>query len=172
MALRPDRVTVNEDIGFFNNDTSSALNSSQAERGGIVSISTAGSGAAMDQSEAVVTYAATPSGAKVLGVLMNDVVNKDLTQTHLNFYKSEVQTGGKCTVLTQGTVVTNWIYPGQTPTVGAPAYVAHSGYLASTDVVAGWKPDSRAIGRFLSIKDENGYAKVAINVPAINNALS
>lgn len=165
MALRPNRTTIDEEISFFCNDTTSALNSSKVERGGIMSISTAGSGGAMDQSEAVVTYAALASGAKPLGVLMQDVVNLDLTRQHINFLKDEVQTGGKVNVLMKGTVETNWIYPGQTPGVGSVAYVGHSGYFASTDVVTGWVTDARIVGRFLSTKDEDGFAKIAVNLP-------
>ena len=67
-----------------------------AERGGVVSLSTAGSGASLDNGNAVVTYAADPSGKVPLGLLINDMVNIDLTRQHLNQHKDEVQKGGKC----------------------------------------------------------------------------
>ena len=169
MALKPDRITIDEDISFFNNDTTSVLNASKAERGGILCYSTAGSGAAMDDSAAVVTYAATPSGNVPAGVLMQDMVNLDLTRQHKNFYGDENQTGGKCNTLVKGTIVTNFIYPGQTPTVGQIAYVAHSGYFASTDVIvddsANGAAVNRQVGRFTSIKNEDGYAKISVNLP-------
>ena len=51
---------------------------------------------------------------------MNDVVNKDLTRTHLNQYKDEVQKGGKVTVMTRGWVVTSNVTGSPTP--GQVAY--------------------------------------------------
>ena len=50
MALKADRNELDVDISFFMNET--------AEKGQIVVISTAGSGAAMDQSQSLVTVAA------------------------------------------------------------------------------------------------------------------
>ena len=60
MALKSDRNEVETDISFFMNEV--------ATRGGIASISTVGSGAAMDQGGALVTYAALPSGKIPVGV--------------------------------------------------------------------------------------------------------
>ena len=87
MNLRTDRRHVDSDIGYFM--------TSVATRGGIVSIVTTGSGAAMDQVEAEVGYVANPSGVQPVGVLMDDVVNLDLTRQHINWHKSEVQVNGK-----------------------------------------------------------------------------
>jgi hypothetical protein len=167
MALKPQNQPLSFDISFFNNDTSCALNTTKAERGGIVCVTTVGSGAAMDQSAAVVGYAADASGKMPLGFLLNDVVNKDLTQTHLNKMTDEVQTGSKVTVCDKGWFNTNFIYPGATPAAGNAAYVSHSGYITPTRGTSGQTP---LIGRFLSSKDEDGYAKVSINLPtqAIN----
>jgi len=85
MALKSDRSTLDVDISFFMNEA--------ATRGGIASQSTGGSGAAMDQGEALVTYAALPSGKVPVGLLLNDMVNIDLTRQHLNQHKDEVQKG-------------------------------------------------------------------------------
>lgn len=161
MALKSDRRHVDSDISFFMNAT--------AERGGIVSVTaTASSGAAMDQAEATVAYVANPSGVEPHGLLMNDVVNLDLTRQHPNWHKDEVQIGGKVTVWTKGEVTTNWIYPGHTPTPGARAYVGHSGYLATSDVATDdtdTDGSTRVVGRFLSSKNEDGYVKVSVNLP-------
>jgi hypothetical protein len=55
MALKSDRHELQTDISFFMDEA--------ATRGGaVVHGSTTGSGAAMDQGKAVVTYAAVPSG--------------------------------------------------------------------------------------------------------------
>ena len=154
MALKPERYFVADDISFFMNEV--------AERGGFVSLSTGGSGTAMDQGVAVCTYAATQSGKVPLGVLMQDMVNKDLTQTHLNFFKDEVQKGSKVDLWTQGTVVTNMIYPGLTPIAGSGAYLGPSGLLQTT--VNGNLVATPKVGTFLTSKDADGYAKVRFSL--------
>lgn len=154
MALKGDRYELQTDISFFMNEV--------AERGGMASLSTGGSGSAMDQSAALATYAATGSGKVPLGILLNDVVNLDLTRQHINWYKNEVQKGGKVTLLRKGYVVTNKIQ-GTAPAAGDPAFVAHSGNLSKADLVgAGTQP---VVGVFLSSPDQDGYAKVEINLP-------
>ena len=50
----------------------------------------------MDDVNAVVEYADSASGA-ALGILLNDVVDKDLTHCHINWHKDEMQVGGKVT---------------------------------------------------------------------------
>ena len=149
MALKTDRSTLQTDISFFMNEA--------ATRGGVAALSTGGSGAAMDQGAALVTYAALPSGKVPVGVLVNDMVNIDLTRQHLNQHKDEVQKGGKVTVLRKGYVVTNAITG--TPSAGDLAY--------ASEVVAGNVATSgtNTIGRFVSTKDEDGYAKVEVNLP-------
>lgn len=151
MALKPDRYELQTDISFFMNEV--------AERGGVASMSTGGSGAAMDQSQALVSYSASASGKTPIGVLLNDMVNVDLTRYKLNKYKNEVQKGGKVTLLRKGYVVTNMIQG--SPSAGDPAYSAHSGNFAATDVTGG----GVKLGSFLSSKDQDGYAKVEVNLP-------
>ena len=162
MALKSDRSVLDTDISFFMNEA--------ATRGGIASVSTGGSGAAMDQGEALVTYAALPSGAVPVGLLLNDMVNIDLTRQHLNQHKDEVQKGGKVTLLRKGYVVTSNL-EGTSPSAGDPAYVAHSGNLAASDLSSDDTDDdgsTRLVGRFLSGVDQDGYAKVYIDLPNTN----
>ena len=155
MALKSDRYELQTDISFFYNE-------GVATRGGVVVHDTAGSGAAMDQGVNLVKYVAVTAASRPVGILLNDVVNKDLTRTHLNQHKDEVQKGGKVTVLRKGYVVTSNITG--TPAAGDPAYACH--------VTAGnVRPDSPGssgvlqVGRFMSTKDEDGYAKVEVNLP-------
>lgn len=162
MALKTDRSVLQTDISFFMNEA--------ATRGGIVSLSTGASGAAMDNGAAVVTYASVPSGKVPVGLLLNDMVDIDLTRQHLNQHKDEVQKGGKVTLLQKGFVVTNKLQ-GTAPTAGAPAYLAHSGNLATTNVSTDHTDadgSTRLVGRFLSAADEDGYAKVFIDLPNTN----
>lgn len=162
MALKSDRSTLDVDISFFMNEA--------ATRGGVVSISTGGSGAAMDQGEALVTYAALPSGKVPVGLLLNDMVNIDLTRQHLNQHKDEVQKGGKVSLLRKGYVVTNSL-EGTSPSAGDAAFVAHSGLLATSDLSdddSDADGSTRVVGRFLSGVDQDGYAKVYIDLPNTN----
>ena len=155
MALKADRNELDVDISFFMNET--------AEKGQIVVFSTAGSGAAMDQSQALVTVAAASTTNIPVGVLLNDVVDIDLTRQHINWHKDEVQKGGKVAILKKGYVVTDQIEG--TPTAGALAFMddADTGKFA----VAASVDDTEytAVGRFMSLKDEDGYCKVEVNLP-------
>ena len=149
MALKSDRYELQTDISFFYNDGT-------ATRGcAVVHDSTAGSGAAMDQGVNLVKKA---TSGNPVGILLNDVVNKDLTRTHLNQHKDEVQKGGKVTVLRKGYVVTNAI--DGSPVAGSGAYISGSVAGNISMVVSGTK-----IGAFLSSKDEDGYCKVEVNLP-------
>lgn len=159
MALKPDRIETQTDVSFFmNNATSSTI-----ERGGVASISTGGSGVAMDDASALVAYATAGSGAKPVGVLLNDVVNLDLTRQHINWHKDEVQGGGKVTLLQIGQVTTDKV-TGEDITAGTPAFVGGSGLFSPT---APTNVDSELaqhrVGTFLSSKDSDGYVKVAVN---------
>ena len=79
----------------------------QPHRGRICTISS-GSGVAMDDANAKVTARnAAASGSKPVGVLLNDVVNLDLTRQHINFHQDEVQKGSKVTLLQIGQITTD-----------------------------------------------------------------
>ena len=156
MALKADRQELDTDISFFYNEGT-------AERGGVVVLDTVGSGAALDQAGAKVKYAVATNALFPVGILLNDVVNLDLTRQHINWHKDEVQKGGKVTVLKKGWVVTNLI--AGTPAAGLGAFVddGTAGYIATAAEVADGKYIQ--IGRFMSTKDEDGYAKVEVNLP-------
>lgn len=161
MALKQDRSTLQTDISFFMNEA--------ATRGGVASLSTGGSGASMDNGAAVVTYSADPSGAVPMGLLVNDMVDIDLTRQHINQYKDEVQKGNKVTLLTKGWVVTDSLEG--VPAAGDKAYLGHSGNLSPADVATDdgdATGASRVVGRFTSSVDQNGYAKVFIDLPNTN----
>jgi Arc/MetJ family transcription regulator len=53
----------------------------------------------MDNGSALSRMRALPSGKVPVGLLLNDMVNIDLTRQHLNQHKDEVQKGGKVTLL-------------------------------------------------------------------------
>lgn len=147
MALKPDRIEHLTDISFFMNTT--------AERGGVVSFVSGGVGAAMDDADAIVEYAVANTGAPA-GVLLNDVVNLDLTRQHINWHRDEVQVGGKVTLLRVGQVTTDLV--DGTPIAGDAAYVGPSGLISTSSSGA------TQIGTFLSSVDSDGYAKVSVNI--------
>lgn len=156
MALKGDRTETIQDISFFMNEV--------AERGGLVVMSTASSGVGLDSATQLATYT-WASGSYPLGILMQDMVNVDQTKYHTNPYKDEAQKGSKVRILKDGWVVTNMIYPGQTPTAGAIAYVGHSGYISTSQL--GGDARNRAVGVFETTKDEDGYARVYVKLPNI-----
>ena len=158
MALKADRSEESTDISHFYNEGT-------ATRGGVVILDAAAiagaSGAALDQGENLVKYGTVDKDSVPVGILLNDVVNKALTRTHLNQYKDEVQKGGKVTLLTRGWVVTSNITG--TPTAGNVAFAASNGDIGVSCVANG--SGNLAIGRFMSRKDADGYAKVYVNLP-------
>ena len=153
MALKGSRYEGITDISFFMDKV--------AERGGVVCLKTAGSGAALDQASAEVEYAANPSGMMPVGVLLCDMVDKDLTKTHLNFHKDEVQKGGKVVLLLDGWVTTDVIDTGVSVAGGELAYVQASGELTNTAGAGG----NVEVGRWFSSEDEDGYAKLYVKLP-------
>ena len=161
MALKADRYEESTDISFFYNEGT-------ATRGGVVVLDAVNaSGAAMDNANALVGYPTGTSAAefaagnqKPAGLLLNDVVNLDLTRQHINFHKDEVQKGSKVLLLKRGTVVTNMV--SGTPTaanIGATLYYDQNGFPG-----VGVNDAASPVGRLLSIKDADGYAKVDIDI--------
>ena len=158
MALLGKRYEFQTDVSFFMNEV--------AERGGCVSFSTGNpSGEAMDSSTNVVTYVANPSGKVPIGILLNDMVDVDITRHKVNPYKNEVQKGGKVTILRKGWVITDMIHSTGTPGAGSGLYLADSGLFSTSTRALALNSGATPIGKFLSAKDSNGYAKVEINLP-------
>jgi len=115
----------------------------------------------MESASNAAVYRSSASGAVPLGVLINDVVNYDLTRQDYNPYKNEVQLGSKVHISADCTVVTNMITSGVSPAAGDAAYLAADGRVTNVNTGAIASP---LVGRFLSSKDEDGYAKVRVNL--------
>lgn len=154
MSLKADRRIVHDTFDYFCNDTT-------ASRGSVVSVSTVGSGAGMDQSAMVCTVRGSSSGATPIGILMNDVVNYDLTRQKLNSYKDEVQSGSKVTITMKGELVTDKV-AAVTITAGDSAYLSSSGVLTN---VNGGAANTPRVGTFMTKRDEDGFARVNVNLP-------
>lgn len=157
MALKGDRKVLFSDPSFFMNEV--------ASRGGVVSFSTVGSGASLDQAQALVTYSANPSGARPVGLLLEDMVNYDLTKQHANLYRDEMQIGGKVALMRRGWAVTNMIVG--TPGKGDVAVLDNSGNLGAV-TLANWPTANTVnkprVGTWDSAKDEDSYARVYIEL--------
>lgn len=125
--------------------------------------SNSGVGASADDAGAIVKFSSSPfsSGDVPAGILLMDVVNKDLAHTHLNQHKREGQVGGKVALLRRGVVVTNAITGGVNPVAGNPAYAANLGYISTSNNVSSTAP---RVGTFLGSRDTNGYVKVDVNI--------
>jgi hypothetical protein len=151
MALKPDRYTLEQEIAYFCNDI--------VNRGVVLAFGSSGSGVALDQTQAIAALPGTGvAGLRPLGLLMNDMVNVDVTKFHLNWYQDTIPVGGKCTLLKKGWAVTDQVASGITPVAGDPAYLAPFGQVTN----AAGTPQ---VGRFLSAKDEKGFVKLQVNLP-------
>jgi hypothetical protein len=93
------------------------------------------------------------SGVPV-GMLLNDVVEIDLNRHPVNYHKDEVISGSKVRVMSAGWVAARCR---GTPKPNLAAYYDHDGMLTT-------QKNSKQIGRFLSTKDEDGFAKVLVEV--------
>lgn len=155
MGLKPDRRVLHDNQIFFMNHV--------ATRGALVCVSTHGSGAALDQSASLVHYVSSPSGVTPVGVLMQDMVNKDLTQMKQNVHKDEVQIGSKVNIMLKGEIVTDMIHSGVTVSAGDQAYLYLQGQFTNSQTTLG-ATRSPLVGKFLSGKDEDGYARISVNL--------
>lgn len=162
MALKGDRLIIRDSIDFF----SSGL----IEKGNVVvfgitaNTPSGGAGAGLDDADAFCFVATGASGTIPLGICLQDVVNKYLTQTHLNFQKEEVQTGGKVTLLQDGWCFINSI--SGTPKAGDKAYLANNGLVSPTYTNSVATPP---VGVFKTKKDADGYAAVYVTLPKNNS---
>lgn len=154
MALKGDRQIDSVEIRYFVNEV--------ANRGSVVSVSTAGSGIGMEDVSNLATVAANSSGSKPIGVLLNDFVNLDLTRTPINWHKDQAQKGSKATILTKGWIVTDQI-------IGTPNALDYA-CLTSSGNVTGVAPGSvnyaanPVVGRFRTKKNEDGFASVYVDL--------
>lgn len=153
MALRGDRsIEVDDCYSYTMADV--------AEKGCVVVVGTAGSGAVLGDSHGVVNLKVDPSGFKVAGILLSDYVSLDETRYHINWHKEQHATGDPAQLLKKGWVYTNKV--SGTPTDGDVAYIGASGVVTTTNSGAVATPP---VGVFKGKKDEDGYIKLEINIP-------
>lgn len=153
MALQGDRREFYHDIEWKFDTV--------AEAGGFASINTAGSGGYPGQSANVAKYAVDPSGAKVLGILLHDVVTYDTNRQHENFARGgfETRIGGKVAIDRAGRYTTNMVASGITPAAGDYAYLAANGKVSNVQATGAPK-----VGTFINTKDQDGYVKIQVEL--------
>jgi len=156
MAIKPDRLINETDISLVCNDVH--------EKGQVLVYGTAASGAGII-TPGVASLVSNPSGYKVAGLSLANFVNIDQTRYHRNFHKDEQVIGEKAPLLRKGYVITDQIASGVSPTPGAKAYLTTSGKITSTVSATGGEVAAPPVGEFATSKDENGYAKVYIELP-------
>lgn len=162
MALKGDRLIIQDSIDYF---SSGLMEKGYIAVFGITANTPSGGmGAGLDDADAFCYVPTGASGTIPLGVVLQDVVNKDLTQTHLNFQKEEVQTGGKVTLLQKGWCFTNAVTG--TPKAGDKAYLANNGVFSTTYTNSTATPP---VGVFKTRKDADGYISVYVDLPMNNS---
>lgn len=162
MALKPDREynEITDITNFWY-----AAQATAVEKGGIASVVSQGSGAAIgvnivDEPNIVDYDASVGSSTIPKGILLQDVAlamsaNRDFP----NYERHEIRPGEKCTLVRHGWVVTDMVTSGQTPAAGGAAYLGNSGLLATGAVNS-----SVAVGKFETTKDANGFVRVFIDL--------
>lgn len=154
MALKPDRRVLDSAVEWFMNATASP--------GYVVVASTSGSGVQNDAAANLALIVSNPSGYKPIGMLTSEVVNIDTTLFHVNFHKDQVNINNKVSIVREGWLVTNAIIG--TPAVYDSAYLSSSGNVTPTLHATGGLVATPLVGKFYNKKDEDGYAKVSINL--------
>jgi hypothetical protein len=96
---------------------------------------------------------------RAAGVLLNEVVDIDLSKSHFNWYKDEVQIGGKVWLLTAGEIVTNPIIT-KPVKLGDEVYYDETGRLTTENSNKTRGP----VGKIISHVDIDEYYKISIKV--------
>lgn len=155
MALKGDREIIETDITM--------TCESVTERGVALVYKTAGSGVAIGASAGKAGLVANPSGSRVAALLLNDVINVDVTLFRLNPHKDERLVGERCPLVRKGRVTTNKVTG--TPTSGATAYLTLNGILTPTRSATGGEVATPKVGAFAGAKDQDGFAAVDVDLP-------
>lgn len=140
---------------------------SAAERGGVLSIV---SGSTVGVT--VGSYAASPSGALPLGILLDDVESLNFAKHPEYRQRNVVALGNVVGVVTKGEVVTDFVNSTDTTiAAGQRAYLYTNGTLATKTFINSnggnvfednTTNGAPLVGRFLGPKDSDGFVKVYI----------
>lgn len=155
MALKADRMIESTETGFYMNGTASP--------GVIACVNTSTSGASMDATTNVVVIAPNSSGQRPIGLLLDEVVNIDLTRIPENWNKAQCVSGDKVSLLRKGYVVTDAVVG--TVNAGSGAMLVSSGSVANQTAITTWNQVANPkVGKFLSTADEGGFARLYVDL--------
>lgn len=154
--LKADRVVSRDDIRFACTST--------GEAGMALVFKTAGSGVGVGDTAGSVEVIANPSGKAFAGILMHEVVELDETRFHRNDQKIQHLKNERCQMLKEGRVTTDNI-SGSISSVPTNAYVTANGEFTATVDTNGGVAATPLAGQFESLKNENGFATIVINLP-------
>lgn len=143
----------------------SKKSSTVAEAGQILVVTTSGSGINLGDSASFAGVVNNPSGYEVAGMVAVDVVSIDTTLYHRNFHNDSALLGEPVPLFTKGKFSTDKI-SSAVSAIGNTAYLGLSGWLRNTAGVGG-TVDTPKVGKFTSLKDENGFAEVALTIPVV-----
>lgn len=138
-----------------------------ADQSDILMVTTAGSGVLVGDRHPKASLVANPSGSKVAGMLMHNVVNVDETRYQRNPFNGERKVGEVCTLLEQGIVTVDNLKSGDSPTDGDTAYVTLNGEITKTMSATGGLVATPKVGQFKGAKDESNFVCVQIAVPIL-----
>jgi hypothetical protein len=162
MALKPFRSQLDGkvEVTYFITST--------GQQGQLVFASTGSApvGMGLDDANSRVEVIASVSGRVAVGLLLDDVVNIDLSKYPLNTAKNEVQVGSKASIATEGEFVTNCLGAGAAPATGVvyptTAYAGPNGFFFHQAGFAG--SGYPVVGKFLTGRDSDGFAKLSVGL--------
>lgn len=142
-ALKADRWIKCEDLSFF-------YNGECISRGRVVCLDS-------NQDDDGFPVVDIPNKCKKpypVGIIMNDVVNLDMTRQHINWHKEEVPQGGKVCIAKYGYLTIKPVKGNPQP--GKDLYYDDIGYLTTEEV-------SKCVGKVTSSLDADGFCRVDIH---------
>ena len=103
--------------------------------------------------------ATVPTGTSgvPIGILMEDVKDKDLTDCPLKASRRETNVGYKVEIIRRGWFLTNMVNSGDTPSPGDPAHFMAGGLFTTSTT-------SARVGTFESALGPDGYVRVRVNL--------
>lgn len=135
-----------------------------SEKGVVLSVGTAGSGVAIDNSFNVAVVAPVASGSKPLGILLDEFVNIDLTRFPINWHKQQAASGDKASICQKGYVTTDKIVASSI-NAGDFAVLYNNGVLSGVAPDASWNHVANPkVGVFRTNKDSDGFATVYVDL--------
>ena len=104
-------------------------------------------------------YAVVPTSVadSIVGILLNEVENQDLSVTELRSHLNKVQINNKVEIVRRGWFVTDQVDTGVTPQAGDDAYFVAGGLFTTV-------ASSDKVGKFEGDINSAGFVRVFVNI--------